>query len=71
MVNFSKIMDRVSLFLDLAGPAVSAMLLAIGIETYRDGGSVGWPIAGSALLLINLWVAWRRLAQRRQPTPTP
>jgi hypothetical protein len=71
VVNFSKIVDQVSLVLDLAGPAVGAMLLAIGIETYRDGGSVGWPIAGSALLLINLWVAWRRLVRRRKPTPAP
>ncbi|ANP53025.1 hypothetical protein J2Z21_000619 [Streptomyces griseochromogenes] len=71
MVNLSKIMDRASLFFDLAGPVVGAMLLATGIETYRDGGSMGWPIAGSLILLINLWVAWRRLARRRKSAPSP
>ncbi|MER6123616.1 hypothetical protein ABT173_13310 [Streptomyces sp. NPDC001795] len=69
MSNVSKIADRVDLFLDLAGPAVGVMLLTIGVETYRAGGSVGWPIAGAANLVINLWVVWRRLARRSKPTP--
>ncbi|MGW2515780.1 hypothetical protein ACWC09_01865 [Streptomyces sp. NPDC001617] len=53
------------------GPVIGVMLLTVGIETYRNGGSMGWPIAGAVLLVINLWVAWRRLARRRNPTPSP
>jgi len=53
--------------MDLLGPVIGVVLLVVGIETYRDGGSVGWPIAGAVLLVINLWVAWRRLAGRRNP----
>ena len=65
--NLSKVVDRLDAVMDLLGPVIGVVLLVVGIETYRDGGSVGWPIAGAVLLVINLWVAWRRLAGRRNP----
>ncbi|WP_405607327.1 hypothetical protein [Streptomyces sp. NBC_00076] len=71
MVNLSKIVRQADVFLDLMGVAVGAMLLMAGIGTYRDGGSLGWPIAGAVLFLINVWVAGRRFARRRRPTPSP
>ncbi|MFE2317354.1 hypothetical protein ACFXC8_30290 [Streptomyces sp. NPDC059441] len=71
VVNLSKIVRPADVLLDLMGVAVGAMLLAVGIATYRDGGSLGWPIAGSVLFLINLWVARRRFARRRRPAPSP
>jgi len=71
VVNLSKIVRQADVLLDLMGVAVGSMLLVVGIETYRDGGSVGWPIAGSVLFLINLWVAGRRFARRRRPTMSP
>ncbi|MFF4959379.1 hypothetical protein [Streptomyces sp. NPDC001222] len=69
VVNLSKIARQADALLDLMGVAVGSLLLVIGIETYRDGGSVGWPIAGSVLFLVNLWVACRRFCRRRKPTP--
>jgi hypothetical protein len=69
VANLSKIAIRLDAFMDLMGPVIGLMLLAVGIETYRNGGSMGWPIAGAVLLVINLWVAWRRLARRRKPAP--
>ncbi|MEU3983871.1 hypothetical protein AB0F77_27975 [Streptomyces sp. NPDC026672] len=64
---FPKIARQVNLFLDLVGgPVVGALMLYTGIKTYRHGGSVGWPIAGSVLLLANLWGAWRRLSRLRK-----
>ncbi|MEU6141425.1 hypothetical protein ABZ848_13785 [Streptomyces sp. NPDC047081] len=71
MVNFSKIVRQAGVLVDLMGVAVGSMLLVVGIEAYRDGGSVGWPIAGSVLLLINLGVAGRRFTRRGRPTPSP
>jgi hypothetical protein len=41
VVNLSKIARQADIFLDLMGVAVGSLLLVIGIETYRDGGSVG------------------------------
>ncbi|MEV2214965.1 hypothetical protein AB0H86_26575 [Streptomyces sp. NPDC050997] len=70
VVNLSKFARQADILLDLMGAAVGAMFLLVGIETYRDGGSLGWLIAGSVLFLINLWVAWRRFARRRKPTPS-
>ncbi|MFJ8462414.1 hypothetical protein [Streptomyces swartbergensis] len=70
MANLSNFAHRLDAVMDLTGPVIGVMLLVVGIETYRDGGSLGWPIAGAALLVINLWVAWRRLARRRTPTPS-
>ncbi|GAA3988620.1 hypothetical protein GCM10022232_22610 [Streptomyces plumbiresistens] len=67
-----KIARQVSIFLDLVGgPVVGALVLSVGIETFRDGGSVGWPIGGSCLLLINLLVAWRRFARLRNRAASP
>ncbi|OUC98113.1 hypothetical protein [Streptomyces swartbergensis] len=70
MAKLSEIANRLDAVMDLMGPVIGVMLLVIGMETYRDGGSLGWPIAGAVLLVINLWVAWRRLARRRNPTPS-
>lgn len=70
VVDLSKIARQADVLLDLLGVAVGSMLLVVGIGTYRDGGSVGWPIAGSVLLLINLWGAGRRFARRSRPTPS-
>ncbi|MEU7305568.1 hypothetical protein [Streptomyces sp. NPDC007206] len=67
-----KIARQMNLLLDLVGgPVVGALMLSVGIETYREGGSIGWPIAGSALLLINLWVAWRRFSRLRKRAAPP
>ncbi|MFJ3339543.1 hypothetical protein [Streptomyces sp. NPDC086766] len=70
MVTLAKIARQADVFLDLTGVAVGSLLLVSGIETYRDGESVGWPIAGSVLFLINLWVACRRFVRRRKPSPS-
>jgi hypothetical protein len=70
VVDLSKVARRVDVLSDLMGLAVGVMLLATGIKAYRDGGSMGWPAAGLALLLINFCVAGRRLARRRKPTPS-
>ncbi|NEC85635.1 hypothetical protein [Streptomyces sp. SID12501] len=67
MINLSKIARQADAFLDLMGVVVGSLLLVMGLQTYRDGGSVGWLIAGSALFLINLWVAGRRFVRRRRP----
>ncbi|WP_330458726.1 hypothetical protein OIB37_18635 [Streptomyces sp. NBC_00820] len=71
MVNLPKIARWADILLDLGGLVVGAMLLALGVETYRNGGSIGWLIAGSAVFLTNFWVAGRRFARRRRPTPAP
>ncbi|MCT9011693.1 hypothetical protein [Streptomyces rhizosphaerihabitans] len=71
MANLPKTASRLDAFMDLMGPVIGVMLLAVGIETYRNGGSMGWPIAGAVLLVINSWVGWRRLARRRNPIPSP
>lgn len=71
VVNLSKIARWADVFLDLMGLAIGTMLLALGIQTYRNGGSVGWLIAGSAVFLINFRVAGRRFTRRRRPTPAP
>lgn len=83
VANLSKIVGRidvllpqiwrqVKLRLDLVGgPVAGVLMLSLGIETYRDGGSVGWPIAGSAVLLINLRVAWRRFSRLRKRATSP
>ncbi|MGW2937877.1 hypothetical protein ACWDA7_40100 [Streptomyces sp. NPDC001156] len=71
VIDLPKIVGRAEILLDLMGLAVGAMLLADGIATYREGGSVGWPITGSALFLISLWVACRRFVRRRKQTLSP
>lgn len=43
VVNLSKIVRQADVLLDLMGAAVGSMLLVVGIETYRDGGSVAGP----------------------------
>ncbi|MFD4976782.1 hypothetical protein [Streptomyces sp. NPDC058424] len=70
VINLSKIARLADILLDVVGVAVGSLLLVIGIETYHDGGSVGWPIAGSVLFLVNLWVACRRFTRRRKPAPS-
>ncbi|WP_220278159.1 hypothetical protein [Streptomyces himalayensis] len=50
--------------LDWAGLPLSALLLAIGIRDYRDGGSVGWPIGGALLVLVSLWVIYHGMPRR-------
>ncbi|MEV5086058.1 hypothetical protein AB0K74_47840 [Streptomyces sp. NPDC056159] len=70
MVNLSKIARQADVLLDVVGVAVGSLMLVIGIEAYRDGGSMGWPIAGSVLFLVNLWVAGRRFTRRKKLTPS-
>lgn len=70
VVNLPKIDRIMDVIHDLMGLVVSASLLAVGIKTHHDGGSVGWPIAGAVLLVVTaLWVVRRRLAQRRKAAP--
>ncbi|WP_153543390.1 hypothetical protein [Streptomyces sp. RB17] len=70
MANLLKINRITDVVHDVMGLVSSGLLLAVGIKTHRDGGSVGWPIAGAALLVVNtLWVVRRRLAQRRNAAP--
>ncbi|SEP95584.1 hypothetical protein [Streptomyces radiopugnans] len=71
MIDLQKVARGADVFLDLAGVVIGSLMLVIGVETYRDGGSMGWPIAGSVLLLINLWVASRRFVRRGRSTPSP
>ena len=68
MVDSPTVMRRLDILSDLMGPLVGVLLLLVGVQTYREGGSIGWPIAGSALLLVNLYVAGRRFARRRKRT---
>ncbi|MEV5009312.1 hypothetical protein [Streptomyces sp. NPDC055692] len=70
MVNLSKIARQADVLLDVVGVAVGSLMLVIGIEAYRDGGSMSWPIAGSVLFLVNLWVAGRRFTRRKKLTPS-
>ena len=71
MVNLQTLMRRADVLLDMMGVGVGVMLLVAGVGTYRNGGSVGWAIAGSAVFLINLWVARRHFARRKRPTRAP
>ncbi|MGW0838353.1 hypothetical protein [Streptomyces prunicolor] len=68
MVDSPTVMRRLDILSDLMGPPVGVLLLLVGVQTYREGGSIGWPIGGSALLLVNLYVAGRRFARRRKRT---
>jgi hypothetical protein len=70
MVKLSKAADRLDLFLDLTGPVIGVMFLVGGIETYRDGGSWGWPVGGAAIVVMGLWVVWRRFTRRRTSPPS-
>ncbi|WP_043673233.1 hypothetical protein [Streptomyces xylophagus] len=69
MADDSKVLRWLDVLSDLMGLVVGVMLLVVGLVTYRDGGSVGWFVAGVAVLLINLWVVGRRFRRRRKPTP--
>lgn len=69
MIKSSKILGLLDVVLDWWGLAISALLLAGGISDYRDGGSLAWPIAGAVLVLVSLWVVYRRVVPRdRRPT---
>lgn len=70
VINLSRIARLADVLLDVVGVVVGSLMLVIGIETYRDGGSVSWLIAGSVLFLVNLWVACRRFTRRRKPAPS-
>lgn len=63
-MNETSIPGRLNRALDWAGLPLSAVLLAIGIRNYRDGGSVGWPIGGAVLVLLSLWVVYRGMPRR-------
>ncbi|MFB7109761.1 hypothetical protein [Streptomyces sp. NPDC056291] len=66
MSNLSKVTKWADILHDLMGLAAGALLLAVGLTTYRHGGSAGWVIAGAvALISTSLWVA-----QRRHASPT-
>ncbi|MFC9537809.1 hypothetical protein ACFT38_46390, partial [Streptomyces sp. NPDC056975] len=64
-VNKPSCPTRLNRALDWAGLPLSALFLAIGIRDYRDGESVGWPIGGAVLVLVSLWVIYRRMPRRR------
>lgn len=64
-VNKHSIPARLNRALDWAGLPLSALFLAIGIRDYCDGESVGWPIGGAVLVLVSLWVIYRRMPRSR------
>ncbi|MFI1355202.1 hypothetical protein ACH4TV_16770 [Streptomyces sp. NPDC020898] len=64
-MNESSISTKVNTVLDWVGPIPAGLALAIGIDTYRDGGSVGWPIAGALMVLSSLWPIYRGLRTRK------
>ncbi|MEV6513268.1 hypothetical protein [Streptomyces sp. NPDC051642] len=70
MDDLSKVMWWMDVLCDLVGPPVSVLLLVTGIQTYRDGGSVGWAVGASVLLLGTLYTLGRRLARYRKRTAT-
>lgn len=70
MDDLSKVTRRMDVFADLVGPPVSVLLLVTGIQTYRDGGSIGWAVGESLLLLATLCPLGRRLARYRKRTAT-
>lgn len=71
MDDLSKVMGWMDVFADLVGPPVSVLLLAEGIQMYRDGGSIGWVVGASVLLLGTLYTLGRRLARYRKRAATP
>ncbi|MFF4133823.1 hypothetical protein ACFY1B_20160 [Streptomyces mirabilis] len=65
MVNFSKAAGKMDVLRDLMGMTVGAFLMAVGIKMHHDGGSIGWPIAGTAVLsLTGIRISRRRQARR-------
>ncbi|WP_327403106.1 hypothetical protein OG194_25400 [Streptomyces sp. NBC_01288] len=70
MDDFSKVMWWMDVFSDLVGPPVSVLLLVEGIQMYRDGGSIGWAVGASVVLLGTLYTLGRRLARYRKRTAT-
>ncbi|MFG2371228.1 hypothetical protein ACGFY9_07100 [Streptomyces sp. NPDC048504] len=71
MDDLSKVTRWMDVLGDLMGPPVNVLLLVMGIQTYRDGGSIGWPIGASVLLLATLYTLGRRLTRYRKRTATP
>ncbi|MFI6621445.1 hypothetical protein [Streptomyces sp. NPDC050528] len=65
MDDLSKVVRWLDVLCDLVGPPVSVLLLVEGIQTYRDGGSIGWPVAGAVLLLVTLYTVGRRFVRYR------
>ncbi|MEU6227205.1 hypothetical protein [Streptomyces sp. NPDC047042] len=65
-MNESSLLDRLDRALDRVGPIPAAVLLAFGIDRYRDGGSIGWPIGGAVMLLASFWVIYRGRARGRK-----
>lgn len=70
MGDLSKVTRWMDVLADLLGPPVNALLLLVGIQTYREGGSIGWPAGASVLLLISLYTVGRRFARRRKRAAT-
>jgi len=68
--DLSKVTRWMDVLVDLMGPPVNVLLLLVGIQIYRDGGSVGWPVGASVLLLISLYTVGRRFARRRKRAAT-
>lgn len=64
-VNESSISTKANRALDWVGPIPAGLLLWNGISQYREGGSVGWPIAGALLVLVSLWPIYRGLRARK------
>ncbi|MEV6946308.1 hypothetical protein AB0N07_30835 [Streptomyces sp. NPDC051172] len=46
VANLSKVVDRLDAVMDLLGPVIGVLLLVVGIDTYRDGGSAWRRLAG-------------------------
>ncbi|MDX2705843.1 hypothetical protein OG937_37330 [Streptomyces sp. NBC_00510] len=57
--------------IDWAGLIPSGLLLFTGVREYRDGGSIGWPVAGALLVLASCWTVYRGMSRRRGEAGRP
>ncbi|MFD6550109.1 hypothetical protein [Streptomyces sp. NPDC058398] len=72
MANPSKAAGRMDVLRDLMGLTVGAFLMAVGIKMHHDGGSIAWPVAGTAALSLNsIWAVRRRQGRRGRDIGRP
>ncbi|WP_354642034.1 hypothetical protein [Kitasatospora camelliae] len=56
------VVDRL---LAVACLGVSLMLLDLGVDHRRHGGSIGWAVPGAVLVLVSCYATVRRFRARR------